>query len=411
MPESLKHEVHKEIENLLAQGIIAESDSNFCAPLVIVRRAGSGKIRICGDWRKLNQKTVDDPYLMNNPAEILSKVAGKRLISTIDLNSAFYQVPTEENSRKYTAVRCFCGTFEFLRGGFGLKNMPKTFQKLINKILRGCEDFAEAHLDDIVIHSKSFEEHKMHIREVLVRLRNAGLTANTSKCRFLLKKMKILGHLIQDGLLRPDQDKVEAINQIEKLNTKTEVKAFLGLTGYYSDYIPFYQDKAYALTELLKKNKPDKVQWTLEEQKALDALKAALLSRPVLVPPNPSRAYILQTDASRVAISAILCQKDDNGKEHVVSYASRKLLPRERKYSVIELELLAVLFGVMKFHYYIYGHKIELQSDHRPLSYVKALLEHSPRLARWNLILSSYEITPSYKKGSLNSNVDGLSRL
>jgi len=155
VPEALRHEVQKEIERLLSQGIIAESDSNFCALSVHpVRRAGSGKLRICGDWRKLNQKTVDDPYLMNNPAEILSRAAGKKVISSIDLNSAYYQISIEENSRKYTAFRCFCGTFEFLRGGFGLKNMPKTFQKLINKILRGCEEFAEAHLDNIAIYSK-----------------------------------------------------------------------------------------------------------------------------------------------------------------------------------------------------------------------------------------------------------------
>jgi hypothetical protein len=121
--------------------------------------------------------------------------------------------------------------------------------------------------------------------------------------------------------------------------------------------------------------------------------------------------YILQTHASRVAISAILCQRLDDGKEHVISYASRKLLPRETKYSVIELELLAVVFGVIKFNHYVYGNKIELQSDHRPLSFLSSLLEHSPRLARWNLILSSYDIRPTFKKGSLNCNVDGLSRL
>lgn len=411
VPEALRQEVQMEIERLLAEGIIAESDSNFCAPLVFVRRHGSGKLRICGDWRKLNQITEDDPYLMNNPAEILSRVSGAKFISTIDLNSAYYQVPLEENSRKYTAFRCFCGKFEFLRGGFGLKNMPKTFQKLVNKILRGCEEFAESHLDDICIYSKTFSEHVAHLREVLIRLRNAGLTANTSKCKFLLKSMKILGHVLEDGLIRPDEEKVAAIQQISTLATKTQVKSFLGLTGYYADFIPGYQEKAYALTELLKRNKPDKVQWREEEQKALDALKMALISKPVLVPPDPSLPFIIQSDASRRSISAILCQRGKDNKEHVISYASRKLLPRETKYSVIELELLAAVFGVTKFNHYVYGRKIELQSDHRPLSYIAALLEHSPRLARWNLILSNYDITPTYKRGSLNSNVDGLSRL
>jgi hypothetical protein len=411
IPEALRDEVRKEIERLLAEGIITESDSSYCAPLVFVRKPGSGKLRICGDWRKLNQVTEDDPYLMNNPAEILSRVAGAKFVSTIDLNSAFYQVRLEENWRKYTAFRCFCGTFEFLRGGFGLKNMPKTFQKLINKILRGCHDFAEAHLDDIVIYSQTFAEHLEHLREVLSRLKNANLTANTAKCKFLLKRMTILGHVIEDGTLRPDESKISAIQQISRLTTKTQVKSFLGLSGYYADYIPAYQDKAYALTELLKRNKPDKVQWGEAEQRALDTLKNALVSKPVLMAPDFSCPYILQTDASRVAISAILCQRGDDGKEHVISYASRKLLPRETRYSVIELETLAVVFGVIKFNRFLYANKIELQSDHRPLSYLASLLEHSPRLARWNLILSSYDITPTFKNGSLNGNVDALSRL
>jgi len=126
VPEALRHKVQKEIERLLAQGIIAESDSNFCAPLVFIRRAGSEKLRICGDWRKLNQKTVDDPYLMNNPTKYCREQRENKFISSSDLNSAFYQIPIEENSRKYTTFRCFCGTFEFMIGGFGLKNMPKT---------------------------------------------------------------------------------------------------------------------------------------------------------------------------------------------------------------------------------------------------------------------------------------------
>jgi hypothetical protein len=217
--------------------------------------------------------------------------------------------------------------------------------------------------------------------------------------------------VIEDGVIKPDESKITAIQQISRLATKTQVKQFLGLTGYYADFISHYQDKAYYLTELLKRNKPDKVQWGEQEQRALESLKQALVSKPILVPPHFSRPYILQTDASRVAVSAILCQKQDDGKEHVISYASRKLLPRETRYSVIELELLAVLFGVIKFNHYLYGSKIELQSDHRPLSYLSSLLEHSPRLARWNLILSSYDITPTFKSGSLNANVDALSRL
>jgi len=134
----------------------------------------------------------------------------------------------------------------------------------------------------------------MHVRQVLIWLRNPGLTANTAKCKFLLKSMNVLGHVIENGLLKPNEDKITAVKNILKLNTKTEVKSFLGLMGYYADFIPKYQEKAYALTKLLKRKKPDKVQWGEEEQKALETLKIALVSRPVLVPPDHSLPYIFR---------------------------------------------------------------------------------------------------------------------
>jgi hypothetical protein len=188
--------------------------------------------------------------------------------------------------------------------------MPKTFQRLANKILRGAHNYSCSHLDDFVIWSHTFADHINHLRDVLQRLRNAKLTANVAKSEFILPRMKILGHVIADGLIEPDEDKISAVQRIKHLVTKKDVKSFLGLTGYYSEFIPSYQDKAFPLTELLKRNKPDKVQWGAKEQMALDSLKQALTSKPLLCPPDPSNGYILQTDASRVAVPAILAQKD-----------------------------------------------------------------------------------------------------
>ena len=223
--------------------------------------------------------------------------------------------------------------------------------------------------------------------------------------------MNLFGFVIENGKISPDDEKVKCIKELEIPTTKSKVKALLGLIGYYSHMIPAFQEKAYPLTELLKKNQPEKVNWGPAQQRSFETLKQCMINKPILSPPVPSKPYILQTDASRSSVSAILAQRSNEGHVVVISYASRKLLPRETKYSVIELELLAVILGVTKFHHLLYGAKIILQSDHKALSYLNTLLDHSPRLARWHLILSNYNIEMTYKKGKENSNVDGLSRL
>ena len=157
------------------------------------------------DWRKLNSITLDDGYLMNNPAHILSSVAGARYLSKIDLKNAFYQIPLSAESRKYTSFRTFCGSYEYVRGGMGLKSMPKTFQRLINKILRGAQSYAVAHLDDITIFSKTFEEHLEHLRDVLMRLSRAKLTAQKDKSQFIFPAMSIFRHVVENGLIKPDE--------------------------------------------------------------------------------------------------------------------------------------------------------------------------------------------------------------
>lgn len=411
VPDTMKPEVEHEIEKLLKAGIIVESDSVYASPIVCVRKS-SGKLRICGDFRQINKFTRDDPYIMNSTSEIISKVAGAKFLTRIDANSAFLQIPLSDESCKYAAIRTFCGTYEYKRCCFGLKNSSKTYQRLVNKILRGAHTYAIALLDDICIFSDSLEQHLLHIRDVLQRLRNAHLTINKSKCLFILEKMNLFGFSIENGKISPTDEKTKCINELAVPTTKTAVKSLLGLVGYYSHMIPDYQEKAYPLTQLLKKDQPEKgINWGPEQQQALEVLKQCLVSKPILSSPDPSKPYILQTDASRQSVSAILAQRSDQGLETVISYASRKLLPRETNYSVIEIELLAVIMGVMKFHHLLYGAKIILQSDHRALSYLTSLLDHSPRLARWHLILSNYDIEMTYKAGKVNSNADGLSRL
>jgi hypothetical protein len=204
---------------------------------VVVTKKGpdgkpNGKLRLSGDYRYLNALCDDDVYMMNNPANILRRAANCKYLSKIDPSHAFHRIPLAKHSRKNTAVCTFCGHLEYTVGSFRLKNMPKTFQCLANKILQRAQLYACSHLDDFVIWSRTFSEHMSHIRDVLQRLRNAHLTVSIAKSDFLLPRMKIVGHVIEDSMIKPDENKISAI--ILRRKDKTGRQGIFG-----SDWILF----------------------------------------------------------------------------------------------------------------------------------------------------------------------------
>lgn len=412
IPHTIADRLDDEVTRLLTENVIVESDTAWTTGVVPVIKSDNS-IRLTCDWRALNSRTVPDAYPMSNPADILSLAANSDFVSKIDLKQAFFQIPMASDSQKYTGFRTQSGLWAFTRCAQGLRNSPKTMQRLMDSILRGCHKFAKAHVDDILIYTKGpWARHIQHITEVLTRLRNAGLTVNVSKCEIAMKELCVLGHTIKDGKIGVDDKKIEAIKKLKIPKTKREVKMVLGLLGYYMKMVPNFAGIAHPLTECLKKDKPDKIVWSPVLQKAFDELKTALISKPVLSPPDLEKDYILQTDASNHAIAAILSQwNDDLGHECVISYASRKLLPREENYSTIQKELLAIVWGTQVFENWIYGRKVFVQSDHRPLAWLNSLSNHNSRLMRWSLFLQRFDLIPSYKKGVNNVNVDALSRL
>jgi len=196
--------------------------------------------------------------------------------------------------------------------------------------------------------------------------------------------IRILGHILQDGAIYPDSEKTAVIANWPIPRSKKKLKSFLGLTSYFRDFIRSYADIAYPLTELLGKRKPDRLQRGPSEQRSFEQLKSAMMDKPLLQAADFTKDWIIMSNASQVAVSGILMQRggSDDSKLHVVSYTSRKLLLRERNYSTLELELRAVVFSITKFHHYVYGRKIEVFRDHRPLQYLNSLVKHSSRLAR-----------------------------
>jgi transposase InsO family protein len=410
VPDALKSTLESEIGQLLQLGLIEESESPYASPVVYVKKR-DGSLRLCVDYRGVNAKSVGDAYPMGDLSGIVDRVSGSKYISTMDLNKAYWQIPMEPESREKTAFRTHVGLFQFRVMPFGLTGAPATCQRLLDKVLRGAQEYATAYLDDVAIFSDTWEDHLRHLGDVLRRFREAGLVANRNKCQFVRPSLKLLGFVLGGGKLKPDSDKIAAVEAFTRPINKTGVRAFLGLTGYYRRFIPDYARLAVPLTDLTRKLQPDKVVWGAAQQAAFEALKSALVRGPVLQAPDPTKPYILQTDASQYGIGAVLSQVDADGVEHPVYYASRKLLPRETRYSTVERECLAIVWAIENFQSLVYGKPLVIQTDHNPLVWLKTVENRSPRLTRWALSLQPYWVNVQYRRGCSNGNADGLSRV
>jgi len=245
---------------------------------------------------------------------------------------------------------------------------------------------------------------------VLKRIQDAGLTAKRSKCQFAMSSCVYLGHRIGSGKVSPDDVKVEAIKQFPSPRTKKQIRSFLGLAGYYRKFIPQYATLAAPLSDLTRKSAPEVVHWTPLCEAAFQSLKTALCSSPVLQSPDLTRPFVLQTDASDRGVGAVLSQAGDHGQDHPVAYFSRKLLPREERYSTVEKECLAIKLAIQAFNTYLMGRSFAIETDHRSLEWLDRIKHSNSRLTRWSLFLQSYSYSVHYRKGSSNGNADGLSR-
>ena len=412
IPASLKAELDEHIDKLLKLGIIEESNSPYSFPIVICMKKNSNdRIRMAINFKRLNAITIKDVFPVLDVDEILQTVNGKKYISTIDLTKCFYQIPLREENKIKTAFRTHRALYRHTVLPFGLSTAPATCQRLVNNILNGIQNYAMAHLDDICICSESFDDHLRHIEEVLKRLLNSGLKANKSKCKFAMARLKLFGHIIEDGFLKPDPEKCKVVLEYPIPKTKKQLRSFLGLANFYRKFIEAFADISKALTDLTKKALPDRIKWSLNADIAFNTLKRKLSKEPVLMAPNFNKSFVLQTDASLYGISGILCQEDDTKKLHPISYASRILSPAETRYSFIERELLAIVWSLGHYSHLIFGQEVKIQTDHQPLRYLDSLTEKNARLTRWSLILQNYNISVvEYKRGTLNGNADALSR-
>lgn len=411
-PHCHKLEVQKQINKMLEDGIIRESNSPWSAPVWVVPKkvdaSGKKKWRLVVDYRKLNAKTVADRYPMPEITEILDKLGKCNYFSTLDLASGFHQVEVAPEDIQKTAFSVENGHYEFTRMPFGLKNAPATFQRVMDNVLREfIGRICFVYMDDIIVFSTSLQEHIDNLRKILSTLERFDLKLQLDKCEFLCKEVAFLGHVVTPEGVKPNPSKIEAIQKWPIPKNEKELRRFLGTVGYYRRFIRDLARIIKPMTSALEKGKT--VEHTPEFIKAFEKCKSILTSSDILQYPDFSKEFIVTTDASDYAIGAVLSQ-GKIGEDRPIAYASRTLTSAEQNYSAIEKELLAIVWGCKYFRPYIYGRQFTLYTDHKPLTYCFGLKTTNDRLIRWRLALSEFTYTIKYREGRQNVVADGLSR-
>lgn len=404
---ALQQRMAKELDRMIALGVIEPADSAWCQSPVLVKKA-NGKDRLCIDCRNLNKVTVKSKYALPRIESILSRLGKAKFITSIDLQDAFWQIPLEESSRPKTAFNVpGRGMWQFKVVPFGLTTSAQAMQKLMDRLFH--DDCEYIYLDDIIVVSYTFEEHMKALNRVFDKLKSAGLTINITKCNFCRPSLKYLGHIVDSKGLRTDPEKVECVANYQHPKKIKELRRFLGMASWYRRFVKNFAEIAAPLHELTK-GKTRTLKWNDRATRAFERLKCELIKAPVLAIPDFSRTFSVQCDASNFAISSVLVQKDDENNERPIAYVSRKLRGAELNYTTTEKECLAVVFGVEKFRQYVEGFTFEIITDHSALIWLLRQQNLTGRLARWAMKLQQFDFEITHIKGKNNVVPDALSR-
>ena len=407
LPLSRMEEASQLISDMSKQGIIEPSSSPWTAPVVLVKKK-DGSSRFCVDYRKLNEITKKDSYPLPRIDTTLDAFAGSSWFSTLDLKSGYWQVELQEEDREKTAFTTGNGLWQFVVMPFGLCNAPATFERLIELVLVGLPwSVCLVYLDDIIVHAKTFDASVQNLQEVFRRLRSASLKLNPDKCELFQQQVSYLGHLISAQGVSADPSKVRAVTAWPIPKSKTELRSFLGLCSYYRKFVRSFADIAKPLHKLTEKDVP--YVWSEECDTAFQRLKYLLTSTPILGYPTPDGKFIIDTDASEKGIGAVLSQ-EQNGQEKVIAYFSRTLSRTEQNYCVTRRELLAMVKGIEHFHYYLYGRRFTLRTDHASLRWLLNFRQPEGQIARWLQKLQEYDFEIQHRLGRSHGNADALSR-
>ena len=403
-----KELLDKEVQYMLENDIIEESQSNWSSPCILVPKHDGG-FRFCTDFRKVNDKTKSDSFPIPRIADCIDQIGNAKFVSTFDMLKGYWQVPLTQRAREISAFVTSSSLYQYKVMPFGMKNAPATFQRMVNKLVRDI-DGCEGYIDDVVIFSDNWSDHIRQIKHFFQIMREAKLTINLMKSEFGKATVKYLGHIVGQGQVRPLDAKIQTIVKYPIPTSRKELARFLGMAGYYRNFCLNFSDIAAPLTNLLSKKV--KFVWTDDCQLAFDKVKLLLQKSPVLKSPDYEKPFKLIIDSSDVGTGSVLVQEASDGLDHPVSYFSKKFLKYQRNYSVVEKETLGLVLALEHFDVYLGStpFKIKVYTDHNPLTFLKTMKNKNQRLVRWSLALQEYNLEIQHIPGSENVVADALSR-
>lgn len=382
--------IREEIAYMLENDLIKASNSEWSSPCVLVPKP-DGTYRFFTDFRQVNKITKSDSYPIPRVNDRVDKIGDARFVSKFDLLKGYWQVPLTTRAREVSAFVTPDGLYHYKVMPFGMKNVPATFQRLINTVISGLEG-CSAYIDDVVVYSDTWEQHLRHVHSLMCRLMEAKLTINLVKSEFGCAHIVFLGHMVGQGQVRPVDAKVEAVANFPTPASKKELMRFLGMAGYYRKFCRNFSSVAVPLTDLLKKDKT--FEWDNKCQKAFVRIKNLLLAAPVLMTLDYQKPFKLQVDASDYGAGAVLLQESQTKIDHPISYFSQKFDQHQRSYSTCEKEGLALILALRHFDFYLSAaiFPIEVYTNHNPLVFLSKMRDKNQRLLRWSLMLQEYNI-------------------
>lgn len=398
-----KDEIERQVSEMMAASLVTPSMSPFASPVLLVKKK-DGTWRFCVDYRRLNNISVKSKFPMPVVDELLDELAGTRWFSKLDLKAGYHQIRMVELDEPKTAFKTHHGQFQFRVMPFGLTNAPATFQCLMNSLFASCiRKYVLVFMDDILVYSKDLHSHIKHLDTVLGILRHNQLFAKLSKCSFAQQQLEYLGHIISVQGVATDPEKTAAMANWPQPTTVTELRGFLGLTGYYRKFVKNYGLIAKPLTNLLKKQS---FQWSPAANVAFQELKQAMITTPVLTLPDFSKQFCIETDACANGIGAVLSQQG-----HPVAFYSKALGPTNQKLSIYEKEFMAIMMAVERWRSYISRGPFIIKTDHKSLCNLEdqVLTTDLQRKAMTKLVGLQFKF--QYKKGADNKAADALSRV
>src|SRR3954466_5148678 len=396
-------ELKKQLGEQLQKGFIQSSSSSWGAPVLFVENKDRSQ-RLCIDYRSLNEVTIQNKYPLPRINDLFDQLEGACVFSKIDLRSGYFQLKIREQDIPKTAFTTRYGLYEYTVMPFGLTNAPAYFMNMMNKVfMEFLDKFVVVFIDDILVYSKSKQEHEGHLRLILEKLREHKLYAKFSKCEFWLNEVGFLGHVVSGDGVAVDPAKVSAVTEWESPKSVKEVHSFLGLAGYYRRFIENFSKVAKPMTELLKKDK--KFAWSEGCELSFQELKKRLVTAPVLCLPDLEKDFQVYCDASHHGLGAVLMQE-----EKVVAYASRQLKTHEVNYPTHDLELASVVHALKTWRHYLLGKRSEVFTDPKSLKYIFTQKDLNLRQRRWLELIKDYDLNVQYHPGKANVVADALSR-